>query len=248
MKAAGVLGGLALLVNSSCGNNPGNTIGGNSGGGVVCSSPYIRNGSGCCLDQNFNRICDVDDNSGGNNNGGGSGGGGGNFGGGNGGNGGGNSGSTTNLYGITPGFYSGNMDCNDSETIENYSTPFSFQFSDSGVPYMPDGGVFRVGGIENFNDAGLNGLGEVTYVGFARDFAAAVSSPNALEIDEDVTISANGRSYTGQLISLFLSCEKEASTCRDLGYWQNNVMFYEELYIIIDGQEFGAVCSGALSR
>jgi hypothetical protein len=29
--------------------------------GVVCSPPYIRYGTGCCLDQNGNKICDSDE-------------------------------------------------------------------------------------------------------------------------------------------------------------------------------------------
>jgi hypothetical protein len=31
---------------------------------VACEPPYIVKGSGCCLDQNYNRICDSDENGG----------------------------------------------------------------------------------------------------------------------------------------------------------------------------------------
>ena len=61
---AGALGGLTLLVSSSCGTS--------GNGGVICNFPYMRNGTGCCLDQNGNGICDSDEgdnegNNGGNN-------------------------------------------------------------------------------------------------------------------------------------------------------------------------------------
>ena len=50
---------ILLLIGAGCQNQPitGNVVKED----IVCNSPYIRNADSCCLDQNLNNICDVDE-------------------------------------------------------------------------------------------------------------------------------------------------------------------------------------------
>ncbi len=50
---------ILLLIGAGCEQQPitGNVVKED----IVCNSPYIRNADSCCLDQNLNNICDVDE-------------------------------------------------------------------------------------------------------------------------------------------------------------------------------------------